>query len=106
MIVWTFFFWKIFMKVFVSLLAQKLRHQMQIYDVYPIRKFWESASINISTALILTNHKKALPCKLQSFAVIGWKISRKSKLSIAPTDWCSTVDLCAKKKFKAKFKQK
>ena len=22
----------------------KLRHQMQIYDIYPIRKFWESAS--------------------------------------------------------------
>ena len=31
--------------MFVSVLAQKLRHQMQIYDIYPVRKFWESATI-------------------------------------------------------------
>ena len=31
------------MKVFLLLLAQKLQPQMQIYDIYPIRKFWESA---------------------------------------------------------------
>ena len=44
MIVWSLFIRKILMKVFVILLAQKLRHQKQIYDIHPIRKFWESAS--------------------------------------------------------------
>jgi hypothetical protein len=28
----------------VSLLAQKLGYQIQIYDIHPIPKFWESAS--------------------------------------------------------------
>ena len=37
-------FGKIFMKVFISLLSQKLQHQMQIYDIYLIHKLCESAS--------------------------------------------------------------
>ena len=37
-------FGKIFMKVFISLLSQKLQHQTQIYDIYLIHKLWESAS--------------------------------------------------------------
>ena len=30
--------------MFVSLLTQKFWRQLQIYDIYPIRKFWESVS--------------------------------------------------------------
>ena len=42
--------------MFISLLAQKLWHQMQIYDIYPIRKFWESASS--WTEIIIWHSKK------------------------------------------------